>query len=192
VNGLCRNAIPGLTISGLTIPCWTIASSVDVIDRMPCAVTLLPVPKTSMSFYGFDEYERLVLAASALDATAHLIVLLGGEARLRCGSKLSQDGVHILRPHVLLASLDARGAAEGDPGARRACGSDDDPAVHAPQSGSPRRGDRAAGSAVGRSKLWRYIGNGCPAAKTISESGRKTGGEAGIRTLGRAFDPTTV
>lgn len=27
----------------------------DVIDRMPCAVTLLPVPKTSMSFYDFDE-----------------------------------------------------------------------------------------------------------------------------------------
>src|SRR5260370_39841333 len=52
----------------------------DVIDRMPCAITLLPVPKTSMSFYDFDEYERLVLAASALDATAHLIVLLGGEA----------------------------------------------------------------------------------------------------------------
>ena len=52
----------------------------DVIDRMPCAVTLPPVPKTSMSFYDFDEYERLVLAASALDATAHLIVLLGGEA----------------------------------------------------------------------------------------------------------------
>jgi hypothetical protein len=74
VNGLCRNAIPGLTI-----PCWTIASSVDVIDHMPCAVTLLPVPKTSMSFYDFDEYERLVLAASALDATAHLIVLLGGD-----------------------------------------------------------------------------------------------------------------
>src|SRR5260370_35764593 len=30
----------------------------DVIDRMPCSVTLLPVPKTSMSFYDFDEYER--------------------------------------------------------------------------------------------------------------------------------------
>ena len=35
------------------------------------------MPKTSMSFYDFDEYERLVLAASAFDATAHLIVLLG-------------------------------------------------------------------------------------------------------------------
>jgi integrase len=63
----------------------------DVIDRMPCAVTLLPVPKTSMSFYDFDEYERLVSAASALDGTAHLIVLLGGEAGLRCGEAIALE-----------------------------------------------------------------------------------------------------
>ena len=61
-----------------------------MIDRMPCMVTLLPVPKTSMSFYDFDEYERLV-AASALDATAHLIVLLGGEAGLRCGEMIAPE-----------------------------------------------------------------------------------------------------
>ncbi len=63
----------------------------DVIDRMPCSVTLLPVPKTSMSFYDFDEYERLVAAASSLDATAHLIVLLGGEAGLRCGEMIALE-----------------------------------------------------------------------------------------------------
>jgi integrase len=61
------------------------------MDRMPCAVTLLPVPKTSMSFYDFDEYERLVVAASAIDATAHLIVLLGGEAGLRCGEMIALE-----------------------------------------------------------------------------------------------------
>ena len=63
----------------------------DVIDRMPCAVTLLPVPKTSMSFYDFDEYERLVAATSSVDATAHLIVLLGGEAGLRCGEMIALE-----------------------------------------------------------------------------------------------------
>src|SRR5436190_1218793 len=63
----------------------------DVIDRMPCAVTLLPVPKTSMSFYDFDEYERLVAATSAVDATAYLIVLLGGEAGLRCGEMIALE-----------------------------------------------------------------------------------------------------
>ena len=63
----------------------------DVIDRMPCAVTLLPVPKTSMSFYDFDEYERLVEATSSVDATAHLVVLLGGEAGLRCGEMIALE-----------------------------------------------------------------------------------------------------
>src|SRR5256885_1062898 len=63
----------------------------DVIDRMPCAVTLLPVPKTSRSFYDFDEYERLVAAATSVDATAHLIVLLGGEAGLRCGEMIAAE-----------------------------------------------------------------------------------------------------
>jgi integrase len=63
----------------------------DVIDRTPCSITLLPVPKASMSFYDFDEYERLVSAASSLDATAHLIVLLGGEAGLRCGEMIALE-----------------------------------------------------------------------------------------------------
>ena len=43
------------------------------------------------SFYDFDQYERLVEAASALDPTAHLIVLLGGEAGLRCGEMIALE-----------------------------------------------------------------------------------------------------
>ena len=39
----------------------------DVIDRMPCTVKLLPVPKGSTDFYDFGEYERLVEAARLLD-----------------------------------------------------------------------------------------------------------------------------
>src|SRR5262249_26107560 len=63
----------------------------DVIDRMPCSIRLLPVPKMSMSFHDFDEYERLVSAAGEVDATAHLIVLLGGEAGLRCGEMIALE-----------------------------------------------------------------------------------------------------
>ena len=57
----------------------------EVIDRMPCTVRLLPVPKSSARFHDFDDYERLVKAARELDRRAELIVLLGGEAGLRCG-----------------------------------------------------------------------------------------------------------
>ena len=52
----------------------------DVIDRMPCAIRLLPIPKPSAGFYDFDDYERLVEAAKA-EPNAYLIVLLGGEQR---------------------------------------------------------------------------------------------------------------
>jgi hypothetical protein len=44
------------------------------------------------------------------------------------------------------ARTSRREGPESDPGSRRACGSDDDPALHAPQPGSPRRGDRRPGT----------------------------------------------
>ena len=62
----------------------------DVIERMPCAVKLLPVPKPSMGFYDFEEYEQLVDAAAA-EPNALLIVLLGGEAGLRCGEMMALE-----------------------------------------------------------------------------------------------------
>src|SRR5438046_10495673 len=38
-------------------------------------------------------------------------------------------------------------------------------------------------------EVWRPGGDGPPGSKTINESGGKTGGEAGIRTLDTAFRP---
>ena len=63
----------------------------SVIDRMPCTVRLLPVSKPSASFHDFDDYERLVAAAQATDVRANLIVLLGGEAGLRCGEMMALE-----------------------------------------------------------------------------------------------------
>lgn len=50
----------------------------DVIERMPCVIRLLRIPKSSAGFYDFDEFEQLVTAARA-DWSAYLIVLLGGK-----------------------------------------------------------------------------------------------------------------
>jgi len=55
-----------------------------VIERVPCLIRLLPIPKPSAGFHDFDDYERLVDAARS-DKDAYLIVLLGGDAGLRCG-----------------------------------------------------------------------------------------------------------
>ena len=63
----------------------------DVIDRVPCVIRLLPIPKPSAGFYDFDEYERLIHAAKALDRTTHVIVLLGGDAGLRCGEMMALE-----------------------------------------------------------------------------------------------------
>ncbi len=63
----------------------------EVIERMPCSIKLLPVPKGSTAFHDFDEYERLVEAARILDPRTHLIVLLGGDAGLRCGEMMALE-----------------------------------------------------------------------------------------------------
>ncbi len=57
----------------------------EVLERMPCVIRLLPIPKPSARFHDFGAYEQLVSAAEEIDPRAHLIVLLGGEAGLRCG-----------------------------------------------------------------------------------------------------------
>jgi integrase len=57
----------------------------NVVDRMPCTIRLLRLPKASAGFYDFEEYERLIASARTLGSATYLIVLLGGEAGLRCG-----------------------------------------------------------------------------------------------------------
>ena len=57
---------------------------------MPCAIRLLPIPKGAASFYDEDQFEKLVTAADG-DVNATLIVLLGGEAGLRCGEMMALE-----------------------------------------------------------------------------------------------------
>ena len=62
-----------------------------VIDRMPCSIRLLKTPKPKASFHDGQAYEALVKAAVQLDWRAELIVLLGGEAGLRCGEMMALE-----------------------------------------------------------------------------------------------------
>jgi len=63
----------------------------DVIERVPCTIRLVRAPKPSMGFYDFDDYERLLDIAKKFGPTAHLVVLLGGEAGLRCGEMIGLE-----------------------------------------------------------------------------------------------------
>ena len=62
-----------------------------VLDSLPCTVRLLPTPKTTAGFHDFDQFKDLVEAAQASDRTTALIVLLGGEAGLRCGEMIALE-----------------------------------------------------------------------------------------------------
>jgi integrase len=63
----------------------------NVLDRVPCSVRLLPTPKPNVPFHDFDAHSALVDSATQLDWRAELIVLLGGDAGLRCGEMIALE-----------------------------------------------------------------------------------------------------
>jgi integrase len=81
----------------------------DLINRMPCTVRLLPIPKPSAGFYDFDDYERLVDESDAGNGV--LIALLGGEAGLRCGEMiaLEWDDVDLAKRQLCVRRSNWRG-----------------------------------------------------------------------------------
>src|SRR5205814_4020452 len=55
------------------------------------ATRMLPIAKPPMGFYDFEQYEQLAEAAKATDPACYLIVLLGGDAGLRCGEMMALE-----------------------------------------------------------------------------------------------------
>lgn len=62
-----------------------------VIERQSCVVRLVKTPKSSAQFHDFEDYARLVASAGEGSARAQLIVLLGGQAGLRCGEMMALE-----------------------------------------------------------------------------------------------------
>jgi integrase len=92
----------------------------DVVERMPCTIRLLPIPKPSVGFYDFDEFERLIEAARTFDSTAYLIVLLGGEAGLRCGEIMALEwtDVDLRKRQLSIVRSDWKGHVTATKGGR--------------------------------------------------------------------------
>ena len=86
-----RNKSPKTVNNVLTTLSTLLKVAVEwgVIESVPCTIRQLKAPKPPMAFHDFGDYERLVGAAEAVDDNAHLIVLLGGEAGLRCGEMMA-------------------------------------------------------------------------------------------------------
>jgi integrase len=67
----------------------------NMLREVPCTIKLLPVAPGDADFHDFHEYERLVDASRSTDPRAHLVVLLGGEAGLRCGEMMALEWTDI-------------------------------------------------------------------------------------------------
>jgi integrase len=90
-----------------------------VIPRVPCAIKLLKAPKGAASFYDFDEFERLVKAAQA-EQPATLLVLLGGEAGLRCGEMMALEwrDIDLAKRQLTVARSEWKGHVTATQGGR--------------------------------------------------------------------------
>jgi integrase len=91
----------------------------NVIDRMPCAIRLLPIPKPSATFHDFDQYNRLVAAAEG-EPQAQLVVLLGGDAGLRCGEIMALEwrDIDLVKRQLCVERSDWKGHVTAPKGGR--------------------------------------------------------------------------
>jgi integrase len=67
----------------------------EVINQPPCTIKQVRTSQPVAGFHDFDEYERLIIAAGKLDSRTHLVVLLGGDAGLRCGEMMALEWTDI-------------------------------------------------------------------------------------------------
>ena len=82
LKGTLRAQAPKTVNNVLTVLSTPLKTAVewDVVDRVPCMIRMLKVPKPAPVFHDFEVYEHLVEAARTTDPQTHLIILLGGEA----------------------------------------------------------------------------------------------------------------
>lgn len=92
----------------------------NVIDRMPCRVQFVRAPKKMVSFLDFDEYARLGEAARGMGQEAYLIVLLGGDAGLRCGEMMALEwsDVDLEKRQIVIERSEWKGEVTAPKGGR--------------------------------------------------------------------------
>jgi integrase len=132
----------------------------EVIERMPRTVKLLRVHHgNDAAFHDVEDYERLVEVARVIDTHTLLIVLLGGDAGLRCGEMIALEWADITIWRSGNSACDSRtGTARS--ARRRADGS----ATCRSHGGSPRR--------------WRNIGTCAANACCVRAMGSRSRGRS--------------
>lgn len=91
-----------------------------VISELPTKIKKIKEAETELSFYDFDDYARLVAVANKLDPRTHLVVLLGGDAGLRCGEiiALEWSDIDLAHGRLTVARSEHRGHVTSTKGYR--------------------------------------------------------------------------
>jgi len=100
-----------------------VAVDLGTLTEVPCAITLVRTTPHVPAFHDFDEFERLDVASRGVDPRAHLVVLLGGEAGLRCGEimALQWDHIDLAQRFLWVKQSDWKGHVTPPKGGRPRC-----------------------------------------------------------------------
>ena len=87
---------------------------------MPVTIRLLPVAPHEADFHDFEDFERLIDAAQVIGPNAHLAVLLGGEAGLRCSEMMALEwsNVEFSNRQIVVSKSEWRGMVTVPKGGR--------------------------------------------------------------------------
>ena len=92
----------------------------NVIEQRRCAIKVVRTMMSEATFHNFEAFERLVQTAREADAIAYLIVLLGGEAGLRCGEMMALEwrDVDLAKRRLCVAHSEWKGHVTAPKGGR--------------------------------------------------------------------------
>ena len=91
-----------------------------VIERMPCTIRLLPVPKSTAGLPRLRRVRTAGRSGERSTDTTELIVLLGGEAGLRCGEMIALEwgDVDLAKRQICVQRSDWNGQVTSPKGGR--------------------------------------------------------------------------
>ncbi len=92
----------------------------NVIEHRPCAIKVVRTMMAEAAFHSFEAFARLVQAARESDDMMYLIVLLGGEAGLRCGEMMALEwrDVDLTKGRLCVARSEWKGHVTDPKGGR--------------------------------------------------------------------------
>ena len=183
-SALCPKA-PKTVNNVLTVLSVVLRMAVEwgVIARVACTIKLVSAPKPVAEFHDFADYGRLVKSARDDGQLSHLIVLLGGEAGLRCGEIMALEwrDVDSAQRQLTVARSEWKGQVTSPKGGRTRHVPMTNRLAEALRVARHLRGARVLCDPQGRSLTQKMV------QRLVSRSARRANVKAGVHILRHTF-----